>query len=153
MAVTGSAGLSPRSVVGLFSVATASGVVRVADFVPVPTLVHPTSEAIWDARELQLDWDPGGATPDFAVVEIQSGGGLVNWVIALPADTRTISLPRIWRIDEGFGILPGPVNIVIRLVQISEFDYAALRYRHLVKRGWESYASDTFTTRYSPDAQ
>jgi hypothetical protein len=149
-AVTGEAALTPRSVVGMLSRSSSGGIVEVGGFVEVPLLQHPSSDELWDGHQLSVEWAPGGREVDVILVQIQSGYGLVNWTIAAPSTARELDLPALAQLDPELDLKPGPIQIVLTVAHIEQFDYGLLRYRHLAERGWDAFARDVYTARYAP---
>ena len=146
-AVTGPAGLTPKSVIGQLSRGTSDGIVDVSGFVEVPVLLHPQSNDSWDGRSLAVEWAPGGRPVHLSVFEIQSGAGLVNWTVAAPADHTEIELPALRELDPELALMPGPINVVVSLAHIADFNYGVLRFYQLTTRGWLAHSRDTYPAR------
>jgi hypothetical protein len=85
---------------------------------------------------------------ELSLLEIQSGGGLVSWMIAAPAGVTSTKLPDLFALDPELGLIQGPVTIALTAAHIEEFDYGSLRYRQLDDRGWHAYATDLFYAHY-----
>jgi len=143
-AVTGSAGTSPRSVAALFATTSTSEPVSVDPFVEIPKLTQPDTTGTWNGKDLAWTAQPGGQSVELSVMIIQSGGGLVNWLVAAPAGVGATELPDIAQLSPDFGLIPGAITIGVTRAHIDDFDYGNLRYRQLDTRGWTSYASDVF---------
>jgi hypothetical protein len=147
-AVTGSGNLAPRSVVGLLAT-TVSGVTLTIDgFVQIPKLTSPGTNGAFAGTELGWTLPAGGASVELSVVEIQSGGGLVRWLVAAPSGVTHTKLPDLAALDPELGLIDGPVTIALTAAHIDAFDYGSLRYRQLDDRGWNAYATDLFHAHY-----
>lgn len=143
-AVTGVAGTSPRSVVGLSATTSTAEVVSLDPFVEIPALTTPGQNGSWTGTDLAWSASPGGASVELTVVYAQSGGGLVTWVIAAPSGVSSVKLPNLAELGSELALLPGPITFSVNRAHITPFDYGSLRYRQLDTRGWNAYASDIF---------
>lgn len=143
-AVTGVAGTSPRSVVGLSATTTTAEVVSLDPFVEIPVLTTPGANGVWNATALAWGAAPGGRPVDLTVIVAQSGGGLVSWTIAAPAGAGATALPDLAQLGAELALLPGNITFSVTRASILNFDYGSLRYRQLDDRGWSAYASDVF---------
>ena len=117
------------------------------EFVEIPRLDEPGTNGGWDGTALSVGWAPGGASVDLTVFEIVSGGGLVAWTVAAPAGVQSITLPDPAVLSE-LELQPGSLTISVSAAHIDDFDYGALRYRQLDKRGWTKWATDLFYAHY-----
>ncbi len=144
---TGAADTTPRSVVGLYATQSSSQLVTLDEFVEIPRLDEPGTNGGWDGTALSVGWAPGGASVDLTVFEIVSGGGLVAWTVAAPAGVQSITLPDPAVLSE-LELQPGSITITVSAAHIDDFDYGALRYRQLDKRGWTKWATDVFYAHY-----
>jgi len=141
-ATTGAAGTSPRSVAAMLAATTTANPVTVDPFVEIPKLLTPSTSGAWNGQDLAWTAEPGGQSVELTVIVLQSAGGLVNWLVAVPAGVTTTKLPLIQSLSSEFGLISGPITVGITRAHIDDFDYGSLRYRQLDTRGWTSYASD-----------
>ncbi|MFO0569314.1 MAG: IPT/TIG domain-containing protein [Polyangiaceae bacterium] len=143
-AVTGAAGTSPRSVVGLLATQNTAQAVSLDPFVEIPTLEQPSTNGAFSGTELAWGAAAGGQSVELHVITIQSGGGLVNWTVAAPGNVSSTHLPNLAALGAELALQPGAITIGVVRAHIDPFDYGALRYRQLDSRGWNAYASDIF---------
>ncbi|MCC6645851.1 MAG: IPT/TIG domain-containing protein [Polyangiaceae bacterium] len=145
---TGSSLSLPISSVAKVLTTSASQVVTIDGFVAVPRLDTPSLTASWDAGSFAISLG-GGADPDVIVLDVESGGGLVGWMIAAPGGVTSFRLPDL-RAVKGAGLVPGNLTAKVSAARVraedaasgGKFDYGELRYRHLDPRGWTAYAQD-----------
>ena len=128
-AVTGQAGSTPRSVVGLASATYTSAALQLDPFVQVPVLTNPAPNTTWDGKGLASKRSPGGAPVDLFVYEVQSGSGLVGWTVIAPGTSQSIDLPDLNSLSTDLGLIPGPLSITVNAARIKDFAYSTLRYR------------------------
>jgi len=147
-AVTGQAGSTPRSVVGLGSTKDTSEPLVLDQFVQVPKLTYPAPNTAWDGKGLACTRAPGGSAVDLFVYDVQSGGGLVGWKVIAPGTSESFSLPDLNAIGPDLGLSSGSITITVNAVRIDNFVYGALRYRDTAQRGWTAYATDVFYASY-----
>jgi len=117
-------------------------------FVPVPVLAYPAYGGAWDGRRISYAFAVSGTPVDLTVIQIGSGGGLVNWLVAAPGGTREITLPDLRTAFPDGAPVPGSVSVSIFGGRIAGFDYGQLRYRQLGPQGFDAYSLDTFPARY-----
>ena len=122
--------------------------VLVDGFIRLPALQTP-GDGPWDGVTYKLGSANGGVPPDVLLLDVSSGGGLVNWTIAAPGDISEIVVPDL-RAFPGAGLVTGPVTITASAATLQSFDYNELRYRHLARNNWLAYAEDAFYTQLSP---
>lgn len=134
----------PASVVGQLATTDSSQLVTVDQFVQVPVLAYPGANGAWDGQHLSVSFASGGAPIDLVVYDVEMGGGLVGWTIAVPGNVHDVTLPDLASLSSNLGVLPGNVSITVSAAHIDAFDYGSLLYRHLSSRGWNSYAVDDF---------
>jgi len=79
IAGTGPLLAAPLSAVGAF--ASTSESIALASFVPIPLLDYPAFGGPWDGRRLSVTFGPSATTVDLTVLKLQSGGGLVSWLV------------------------------------------------------------------------
>lgn len=147
---TGSSLSLPISSVAKVLTTSASQVVTIDGFVAVPTLATPSLMAAWDAGSFVVTLGKG-ASPDVIVLDVESGGGLVGWLVAAPGDVTSFRLPDL-RGLMGAGLVPGNLTARVSAARVraedaasgGKFNYGQLRYRHLAPRGWTAYAEDFF---------
>jgi hypothetical protein len=144
-AVTGEAGGSPLSVVGLVTATTTSDPLQIDQFVEVPALTAPAPNTVWDGVSLGSSRAAGGADIDVVVYDIESAGGLIAWKVVTPGTTKTFTVPNL---TADLGLARGPLTITVSAAEISNFVYGALTYRSLATRGWTAYAQDVFYASY-----
>jgi len=147
-AVTGQAGSTPRSVVGLVSAKDTSQPLLIDQFVQVPKLTVPAPNAAWDGKTLASTRAPGGSAVDLFVYEVESAGGLSAWKVIAPGSAESFNLPDLNALDSDLGLSKGPITITVNAAQIDHFVYGALRYRDIAQRGWTAYATDVFFASY-----
>jgi hypothetical protein len=143
-AVTGQAGGTPLSVVGLLSTTVTSEPIGADEFVEVPRLVSPGVNQAWNGSELDLEFPAGGAPVSLTRVDIESGDGLITWSVIAPGGKKAIRLPDLREVEGEVGLVPGPLSVQVSAARIDDFSYFALRYRDLDSRGWRSHATDIF---------
>ncbi|MCA9623114.1 MAG: hypothetical protein KC731_29045, partial [Myxococcales bacterium] len=142
-AVTGSSLGAPMSVVRAVATTTTSQPADVTGFVAVPALQTPATGAPWNGRDLATSFASGGFPVDMTVYEVSSGGGLMRWVIAVPAADHSITLPDLTPY-EGAHLPDGPVVIGVYGARIDDFDYGSIGYGNLRPGGMTAYSLDFF---------
>ena len=147
-AVTGQAGSTPRSVVGLASATYTSEPLQLDPFVQVPVLTNPAPNTTWDGKGLAATRQAGGAPADLFVYDVQSGAGLVGWTVIAPGASEAFDLPDLNSLSTDLGLIPGPLSITVNAARIKDFAYGTLRYRDTTPRGWAAYATDVFYASY-----
>jgi hypothetical protein len=147
-AVTGEAGGTPLSVVGVVSATTTAEALQVDQFVEVPALTAPMPSAVWDGVSLASSRVAGGAAVDVVVYDIESGGGLIAWKVVTPGATKAFTVPDLNALAANLGLTHGPLTITVSAAKIANFAYGALTYRNLSARGWTAYAQDVFYASY-----
>jgi IPT/TIG domain-containing protein len=147
-AVTGQAGSTPRSVVGLVSAKDTSLPLSIDGFVQVPKLTAPAPNSTWDGTGLASTRAAGGAPVDLYVYDVESAGGLIAWKVIAPGTAESFSLPDLKALGPDLGLSPGPLTITVNAARIDNFVYGALRYRDIAQRGWSAYATDVFYASY-----
>ena len=147
-AVTGEAGGTPLSVVGLVSATTTSNPLQTDQFVEVPALDAPAPNSAWDGRSLASSRVAGGATVDLVLYDLESDGGLIAWKVVTPGTTTAFTVPELNALDPTLGLGHGALTITVSAAKIADFAYGALSYRNLTSRGWTAYAQDVFYASY-----
>jgi hypothetical protein len=143
-AQTGLTGTTPLSVISRVLTTTTSQVVPMNGFVNVPTLVSPGVNGAWDGRHLATTFPPGGSPIDISVYDIQAGGGIAHWLIAVPKGSNTIEVPDLSGFPDS-ALPPGPLTIGVYGGRVDGFHYPQLRYRWLRTTGMTAYALDYFS--------
>jgi hypothetical protein len=147
-AVTGDAGGTPRSAVGLFATVTSDTTVGVGSFVELPQLVAPASSTLWDRSAFTLHHAAGGPEPDLTLLDVSSGNGLITWRVIAPGAPDHIEVPDLSMIDADLGLVAGPLAIDVHFATIDDFAYGSLTSANLDPRGWRAYAEDVFFATY-----
>jgi hypothetical protein len=147
-AVTGDAGGTPLSSVGLFSTVTSNTTVGVGAFVELPQLVAPASSAVWDRSSLELKHAAGGPEPDLTLIDVSSGDGLITWRIIAPGAPDHVEVPNLSALDPDLALVGGPLAIDVNFATIDNFSYGGLTSANLEPRGWRAYAEDVFFATY-----
>ncbi|HEV8245918.1 MAG TPA: IPT/TIG domain-containing protein, partial [Polyangiaceae bacterium] len=147
-AVTGEAGGTPLSVVGLLTTTVTSEPIGADAFVEIPKLESPALNSTWNGTDLALGFTAGGAPVDLTLVDIASGGGLINWRIVAPGAAAALKVPDLRAFPDELGLSPGSIAVLLTAARIDDFSYGALRYRDLGDRGWRAYASDLYYATY-----
>jgi hypothetical protein len=147
-AVTGQAGSTPRSVVGLLSAKDTSEPLLLDQFMHVPKLTAPAPNSKWDGTGLASTRAPGGSAADLFVYDVESAGGLIAWKVIAPGTSESFNLPDLRALGPDLGLSPGPLTITVNAARIDNFVYGALRYRDIAQRGWTAYATDVFYASY-----
>jgi IPT/TIG domain len=147
-AVTGEAGGSPLSVVGLVAATSTSDPLQIAKFVEVPALAAPAPNKVWDGVSLASSRVAGGADVDVVVYDIESAGGLIAWKIVTPGTTQAFTVPKLNALSTDLGLAHGPITITVSAAHVSDVTYRTLTYRSLSARGWTAYAQDVFYASY-----
>jgi len=148
IAATGPQMLLPLSSAANIAFQDTSKPLPIDGFVRLPSLVTP-GNGPWDGSSYKLATEGGGAPPDLLVFDLESGGGLVSWTVAAPGTTTGFTLPDL-RKQPGAGLVTGPVTVTASAATLEEFSYKELRYRHLARSNWISYAQDAFYTQLPP---
>jgi hypothetical protein len=145
LAGTGPLLTSPLSEVGFFASTTET--IALDTFVPVPTLSYPTYGGAWNGQRLSYAFAASTRPVDLTVIDVTSGGGLVDWLVAAPGGTRDLTLPDLSTAFPDGALVPGNVSIQIAGANIDAFDYGQLRYRQLSPLGFNAYSLDSFPAR------
>ncbi|HVJ18478.1 MAG TPA: hypothetical protein VM686_23825, partial [Polyangiaceae bacterium] len=147
-AVTGDAGATPLSVVGMLSSKVTSEPIGADAFVEIPKLVTPKVNETWNGTDLEVAFTAGGAPVDLTIVDLASGGGLINWRIVAPGQRSTIKVPDLRAFEGDIGLDSGALAILVTNARIDDFSYASLLYRDLGPRGWRAHAADLYYASY-----
>jgi len=146
LAGTGPLLTAPLSQVGFFASTTES--IGLDAFVPIPVLSYPTYGGAWDGQHLSYSFALSGSPVDLSVMQIQSAGGLVTWLVAAPGGTRDVTLPDLGSVFPEGALTTGEVSINLFGGHIIGFDYGAVRYRQLDPRGFNAFSLDVFPAHY-----
>ena len=95
---------------------------------------------------------PGGAPIQMTIYDIQSGNGLVHWLISVPQGSNAVELPDLSGFPDD-AMPPGPVSIAVYGANYDKFDYGKLLYRQLRYPGMSAYALDYFSSHLPQPAQ
>lgn len=147
-AVTGSQRRLPHSFSGLFATTDSTGPIPLENFLEIPRLSFPEAGSRWAGDRLEITWPAGGVPVDLVVFEIESDDGLVTWTIAAPGSAREIELPDLRALAPDGALARGPLEVLLTVAQIRDFDYGSLRYRQLGTNGFNAYARDVFPLNY-----
>lgn len=142
-AVTGPSLSAPLSVIRQVATTSTGTTVDMTGFIAVPTLQTPAPGGPWDGRHLAVDYPFGGWPADLTVYEIASAGGLVRWVVAVPAADHAVELPDLSTLPD-VELPSGPLVIGVFGAHIDGFDYGQLKYSNLRSSGMDAYALDYF---------
>lgn len=143
-AVTGQAATAPLSAIGRVLTNSTSTPVDMSGFMSLPTLVTPAANTAWNGEDLQATFPPSVPSLDLVVYDVQSGNGLVHWLIAVPGASGTVAkLPNIQNLPNA-ALPPGPLSISVYGAHIDDFNYGKLLYRHLRPQGMSRYSLDIF---------
>jgi hypothetical protein len=152
-AVTGSAGGTPLSAVGLFATVTDDQTIGVGSFVELPVLASPASGGTWDRATFSLEHHAGGPEPDLTLVDVGSGNGLLTWRVIAPGAPDHIEVPDLSAVDPELALVSGPLAIDVHFAAVTAdpttpFSYGQLTGVQLTPRGWRAYAEDVFFATY-----
>jgi hypothetical protein len=143
-AQTGLTGTTPLSVIGRVVTTTTSQVVSMTGFVNVPTLVSPGVNGAWDGQHLATTFPPGGSPVDISVYDVQAGGGIAHWLIAVPKGSNATEVPDLSSFPDS-ALPKGPITIGVYGGRVNGFDYTKLRYAWIRPSGMAAYALDYFS--------
>lgn len=143
-AVTGPSLSAPLSVIRRVASTSTAAAVDLTGFVAVPALETPVPGGAWDGRHLGVSYAAGGWPPDLTVYEVTSGGGLIRWLVAVPAADHSIELPDLASLPD-VELPSGPLVIAVYGARIDGFDYGQLRYAELRPSGMAAYGLDYAT--------
>jgi len=143
-AVTGDAGGTPLSVVGMLTSTVTSEPIGADAFVEIPKLVTPELNSAWNGTDLELAFTAGGAPVDLTIVDLSSGGGLINWRIVAPGPKESIKVPDLRAFEGDLGLDEGALAILVTSARLDDFDYGSLLYRDLGPQGWRAHATDLY---------
>jgi hypothetical protein len=142
LAGTGPTLTAPLSQVGRFASMTEAVVLD--SFVPVPVLAQPAFGAAWNGRQVSYSFAPSPTPVDLTVLNIESGGGLVTWLVAAPGGSRTVTLPDLATAFPEGAVIAGSVSISVYGARIGGFDYSQTGYGQLQPSGFDAYSLDVF---------
>jgi len=81
---------------------------------------------------------------DLTIVDLSSGGGLINWRIVAPGQRKSIAVPDLRGFEGDMGLAPGALAILVTSARVDDFSYSSLLYRDLGPRGWRAHAADLY---------
>jgi hypothetical protein len=151
-AQTGPNGSTPVSAIARIVSTSTAQPILVDGFIHVPTLVTPAVNGAWDGKHLAVDFSPGGAPIQMTIYDIQSGNGLVHWLVSVPQGSNAVELPDLSGFPDD-AMPPGPVSIAVYGANYDKFDYGKLLYRQLRTQGMSAYALDYFSSHLPQPAQ
>jgi hypothetical protein len=146
-AATGPSLLAPLSVIAQIASTSTAYPVDLTGFVSVPSIDSPANNGAWDGSHLGVHYAAGGYPPDLTVYEISASGGLVRWLVAVPAADHAIELPDLAALPE-IGRPTGSLTIAVYGGRVHAFDYGKLTYSNLRSAGMEAYSLDYFNAHY-----
>ena len=143
-AVTGASLGIPASIVTRIDTTDSNSPVVVSGFLGIPWLREP-STGTWIGTHARVD--TSGAF-DLMRVDIESGGGLVTWMILAPGTTTSFDLPDLSTLPNGVGLVRGAISSTAYVARINQFDYGKLRYGQFGSGSWNAYAIDFLTGNF-----
>jgi len=146
MAVTGTASALPSSVVGRIKTTNADTPVTLSGFLSPPVHAEPGS-GTWSGTQVKFS---ASGTYDLAVLDVDSGSGLVDWTIVAPAGKTAWGVPDLAALPSAdpLGLRRGAIQTTLSIARINGFSYAKLRYGHLGTGSWSAYANDRLSGSY-----
>jgi len=142
VASTGPQSQLPASVVTRVRTTNANTPVSLGGFLGVPVLASPAS-GIWNGTHVEFS---GGNGPvDLAVMQIQSGAGLVTWTIVAPGGKNAFDVPDLSALPgpDPVGLIRGAIDTTVYVARIEQFEYGRLRNGQLTTGPWNAYAFDS----------
>ena len=85
----------------------------------------------------------GGWPADLTVYEIASAGGLIRWLVVVPAADHAIALPDLTALSD-VEVPSGPLVVGLYGGRVDDFDYGTLSYAQLRPSGMAAYGLDYF---------
>ncbi len=146
-AVTGAGETTPLSAVAGVQTTDANDPLTIGGFLPVPTLVQPSS-GVWGGTHVALAPLPSGTPVDLAVFTLSSGNGLVVWQIVAPGGDLSFDVPDLAQVPGVGTLVHGPLTTTFAIASIPGFDYGTLRTGQLSSGAWSAYAEDVVTSSY-----
>jgi len=143
-AVTGTGKTPPASVVTGIETSNADDPVTLGGFLPVPSLVQPTS-GTWSGTHVELQ---ASGPIDLVYVQISSGKGLVTWQIVAPGSRFSFDVPDLGQVAGVGSLVHGPIVTGFAVARLPSFDYGTLRSGQLYSSAWSAYAEDTLAGAY-----
>jgi hypothetical protein len=145
VAATGADLQQPASVVGRIRTTNANDPVSVGGFLNVPVLDQPGSGS-WGGSHVQYS---GASGFDLQVIQIESGSGLVSWVIAGPGGSTSFDVPDLAAITtDKLGLVPGSITTTVHVGRIEGFSYGKMRQGQLSPGSWNAHAFDALVGAY-----
>lgn len=143
-AVTGTGHSDPASVVQAIQTTDANDPITIGGFLGVPTLAEP-GVATWSGTHVTLQ---ESTSPDLAVVNVSSGGGLIEWQIVSPGSDLSFDLPDLTQVQGVDSLVHGPISTRYDVARISGLDYGTLRTGQLQTSAWNAYAENNASGSY-----
>ncbi len=143
-AATGNFLTDPVSAVTGIRTTDANDPVTLGGFFAVPTLVQP-SAATWSGTHVQLQ---ATGPVDLVVLNVSSGGGLVQWQIVAPGSDLSFDLPDLSQLQGVGTLVHGYLSVTFSIARIDGFQYGSLRTGQLSSSSWDAYAQDVAVSLY-----
>jgi hypothetical protein len=137
-AVSGASEDFPVSAVTGVQTTDANDPVTIGGFFPIPTLVQP-SVTPWSGTHVQIQ---ASGPVDLAVVDVSSGGGLIQWTIVAPGTDLSFDLPDLSQVQGVESLVHGSISTQFAIARIAGFQYGTLRTGQLSSSAWNAYAED-----------
>jgi hypothetical protein len=146
VAATGSDLQEPASVISRIRTTNANDPVAVGGFLAVPVLAEPAS-GTWGGTHVQYSGPTGF---DLQVVQLESGSGLVSWVIAGPGGFTAFDVPDLRALPgpDALGLIAGAIKTTVHVGRIDGFSYGKMRQGQLSPGSWNAHAFDTLVGAY-----
>ena len=155
VAATGAELQQPASVISRIRTTDANNPVTIGGFLGVPVLgVVPggqqdgqPSQGTWSGTHVKYSGTSGF---DLQVVQIESGSGLVSWIVAGPGGTTSFDLPDLRAVPspDPLGLVGGAITTTVHVGRIDGFSYAKMRQGQLSSGSWNAHAFDAVVGAY-----
>ena len=112
----------------------------------MPVLGQPGSGS-WGGAHVQYSGTTGF---DLQVIQVESGNGLVSWVIAGPGGTTSFDVPDLRALPgpDALGLVGGAIKTTVRVGRIDGFSYGKMRQGQLSPGSWNAHAFDSLVGAY-----
>jgi len=146
VAATGADLQQPASVISRIRTTNANDPVAVGGFLNVPVLGQPGSGS-WGGAQVQYSGTTGF---ELQVVQVESGNGLVSWVIAGPGGTTSFDVPDLRALPgpDALGLVGGAIKTTVHVGRIDGFSYGKMRQGQLSPGSWNAHAFDSLVGAY-----
>ncbi len=147
VAATGFEQRLPASVVARVRTTNANAPVTLGGFIGVPQLGQPAS-GVWGGKRVEFSGAFGPT--DLSITQVVSAGGLVNWLIVAPGNTKAFDVPDLAQVPgpDPVGLVRGAITTTVYVARIEQFDYGRLRFGQLNTGAWNAYAFDSLSGAY-----